>query len=295
VNTASAAATAQQKLRKSTNQLLINSEDLYTICTNAVLAEFSKPNLPWSVKARLQGRPFPEASRVLQEWAQLPITMDEFGERVREHQERLFRTTQMLPGVAELLGRLKADDDVVMAVATSSARRTYELKTNHLTEMVGMFEQKHIVVGDDPRIPRGRGKPAPDIYELALAVLNADRPADRQIHPEECLVFEDSVPGAEAGIRAGMQVVWVPHEGLLDVYDDRKEYVLAGLTGEHDEDASEEGRRADEEWEKKREEWLANGRKFARVRGRPGEVADGWGQLHSSLENFPLEWYGIGS
>ncbi len=40
--------------------LLLNSEDLYTVCTNEVLREYGKPDLPWSIKAQLQGRPAPE-------------------------------------------------------------------------------------------------------------------------------------------------------------------------------------------------------------------------------------------
>lgn len=37
--------------------LLIDSEDIYTRVTNEVLAEYGKPNLPWNIKAQLQGRP----------------------------------------------------------------------------------------------------------------------------------------------------------------------------------------------------------------------------------------------
>lgn len=40
--------------------LLIDSEDLYTIVTNEVLHEYGKPDLPWHIKAQLQGRPGPE-------------------------------------------------------------------------------------------------------------------------------------------------------------------------------------------------------------------------------------------
>lgn len=40
--------------------LLIDSEDLYTICTNEVLHEYGRPDLPWNIKAQLQGRPGPE-------------------------------------------------------------------------------------------------------------------------------------------------------------------------------------------------------------------------------------------
>ena len=39
---------------------MIDSEDLYTICTNEVLREYGKPDLPWNIKAQLQGRPGPE-------------------------------------------------------------------------------------------------------------------------------------------------------------------------------------------------------------------------------------------
>jgi len=40
--------------------LLVNTEDLYSVCTNEVLREYGKPDMPWSVKAQLQGRPFPD-------------------------------------------------------------------------------------------------------------------------------------------------------------------------------------------------------------------------------------------
>ena len=42
--------------------LLIDSEDIYSLCTNAVLREYGRPDLPWSVKAQLQGRPAPEVN-----------------------------------------------------------------------------------------------------------------------------------------------------------------------------------------------------------------------------------------
>jgi pseudouridine-5'-monophosphatase len=39
--------------------LLLDSEDKYTIATNEVLREFGKPDLPWHIKAQMQGRPAP--------------------------------------------------------------------------------------------------------------------------------------------------------------------------------------------------------------------------------------------
>lgn len=40
--------------------LLIDSEDIYSECTNIILHEHGKPSLPWKIKAQLQGRPGPE-------------------------------------------------------------------------------------------------------------------------------------------------------------------------------------------------------------------------------------------
>lgn len=122
------------------------------------------------------------------------------------------------------------------------------------------------MLGDDIRIPAGRGKPFPDIYLLALQTVNASlEEGEEEIKPEECLVFEDSVPGVESGRRAGMRVVWVPHEGLRKEYEGREGEVLAGRTGEAGEV----------------EMHLV------------GEVGDGWGTQYPTLEAFPWKDYGI--
>lgn len=262
--------------------LLIDSEDLYTICTNAVLHEYGRPSLPWNIKAQLQGRPGPEAGRIFEEWAQLPISGDELMSKIRKHQEQHFPKTKTLPGVRELLARLSGN--VEMALATSSHEKNFELKTKHLDDVFAVFPKQQRVLGDDERIPKGRGKPAPDIYLLALDIIN-DRlrgESKPEITPAECLVFEDSVPGVEAGRRAGMQVVWCPHPGLLEEMRGNEDRILAGLMGEH------------KEVEEKNEKIGVvehDGRE--RHRGAPGEIGDGWGRLLTTLEHFPFQDYGI--
>jgi HAD superfamily hydrolase (TIGR01509 family) len=51
-------------------------------------------------------------------------------------------------------------------------------------------------------VPPGRGKPHPDMFQLAAKLAGVD--------PGKCLVFEDATPGLQAAVAAGMQVVHVP-------------------------------------------------------------------------------------
>ena len=153
-----------------------------------------------------------------------------------------------------------------MALATSSHEANFKLKTGHLEELFEVFDGNRRVLGDDVRIPQGRGKPAPDIYLLALQTINKSLPeGEKEILPEECLVFEDSVPGVEAGRRAGMRVAWVPHPELKGEYNGREKEVLAGRTGE--------GGQVDLH--------------------QLGEVDDGWADYLENLVDFPYGKFGI--
>jgi pseudouridine-5'-monophosphatase len=297
--------------------LLIDSEDLYTICTNETLRKYGKPDLPWNIKAQLQGRPGPEvlffsfflffffylfffsfprppplvlllrpppppppspptnnptqAGRIFHEWAQLPITREDFLQQTSELQRKYFPSTKPLPGVPCLLSTLAANPAVHMALATSSHKANFHLKTAHLEQLFAVFNEENRVLGDDKRIPSGKGKPAPDIYLLALETINQRLRAEGQqeVTPAECLVFEDSVPGVESGRRAGMQVVWCPHPGLLEEYKGREGDVLAGASIVKQYGVSSGGE------------------------GVPGKEGDGWARLHSTLEGFPYESYGM--
>jgi len=202
--------------------LLLSTEDMYTTATNKVLAKYNKPPLPWSVKLHLQGRPGAGAAQILLDWAKLPLTVEEFVSQTSAEQAKLWPTTEFLPGTRELLEYLHAHK-IPIALATSSPYDKYILKSGHLQDTFSLFG-KHIVTGDDPRIPPGRGKPAPDIYLAALASLNQDRKAAgvQEIKPEECLVFEDGLAGVESGHAANMTVIWIPHPELVQLFGKEK-------------------------------------------------------------------------
>ncbi|KAI1862082.1 uncharacterized protein JN550_010547 [Neoarthrinium moseri] len=267
--------------------LLLDTEDIYTLCINLLLEKYDRPNLPWSIKAQLQGRPFPQANAIFHEWAQLPVPQDDYNKQIQDLQSQHFPTTKPLPGVEKLLsdlGRtrwwdLSASDGktpgdrtarphrVHIALATSSHSKNFQIKTAHLTELFSVFETPRRVLGDDQRVAPGRGKPLPDIYLLALQTINDSLPAgEKPITPEECLVFEDSVPGVEAGRRAGMRVVWCPHPMLKQEYAGREAEILAGRMGAAGEAVDVH---------------------------QLGEIGDGWADYYQDLQNFPYEKYGM--
>jgi pseudouridine-5'-monophosphatase len=173
-------------------------------------------------------------TKLLSHYPNVPHTPETLIPLFAALKQTMFPTVQPLPGVARLLNHLHRHR-ISMAVATSSKRVFYNLKTSHLGELFGLFEGKVICADDrvdgaeggERVIKEGRGKPAPDIYLTAaqkllnLPVTITEDPA--QITPEEAslrargLVFEDAIPGVEAGQRAGMAVVWVPDAELLAV------------------------------------------------------------------------------
>lgn len=159
------------------------------------------------------------------------------------------------------------------------------MKTEHLQELFDVFPASQKVLGDDTRIAKGRGKPLPDIYLLALETINAGLrvKGEEEVKPEECLVFEDAVPGVEAGRRAGMRVIWCPHPGLLEAYKGREEEVLAGATGEHKEEEKTEAEKEADALKKGRLDDV----------GQIGTIGDGWAELVGSLVDFDYGKYGI--
>ncbi|KAI8631920.1 HAD-like domain-containing protein [Xylariaceae sp. FL1651] len=258
--------------------LLLDTEDIYTLCINTVLEKYGRPNLPWSIKARLQGRPGPEANALFHQWAQLPISESDYLTQFSALQQKHFLDAKPLPGVEKLLADLgrtrwfekqKGEGQghrVHIALATSSTSANFAVKTKKWTELFAVFESHRRVLGDDPRVQPGRGKPMPDIYLLALKTINDSlQEGEKPITPEECLVFEDSVPGVEAGRRAGMRVVWAPHPMLKKEYEGREKDILAGRMGEAgDVDVHQLGKHD-----------------------------DGWASYYPDLQSFPYGDYGI--
>jgi len=160
------------------------------------------------------------AVHLLSFFPDIPLTVPALLEQRNALQDELWPTVTLLPGVKKLILHLRAHN-IPMAVATSSRRRVFDLKTAHLREVFDCFEGR-VVCSDDKWDMRG--KPEPDIFLVAAReILGRDVGTPNAISASQLaerrkgLIFEDAIPGMQAGKRAGMLVVWVPDAQLLKV------------------------------------------------------------------------------
>lgn len=100
------------------------------------------------------------------------------------------------PGAAEALAHAK-ERGLKVVVATSTI---YTRAKTELSEL-GLFPYLDGIVSGD-MVPPGRGKPAPDIFLLAMEKIG--------VSPAECLVVEDSESGCRGGVASGARTVMIP-------------------------------------------------------------------------------------
>lgn len=195
--------------------LLLDTERFYTEVTQRIVGRYGK-TFDWSVKSNMVGRPAIESARYLVATLELPITAEDYLREREGMLEELMPTAEPMPGAVELTRALAARG-VPQAVATSTGRRLFDLKTQRHRDWFALFAA--VVLGDDPRI--ARGKPAPDIFLLAARELGAE--------PASCVVLEDAPSGVAAARAAGMRVVAVPYPGMDAAKLADADVVLASL------------------------------------------------------------------
>jgi len=182
--------------------LLLDTEPFYTEAHQIVAGRYGKV-FDWSVKSKMIGLPAQTSAKAMIGALQLPLTVPEYLEMREPILEKLFPKAEPMPGAVRLTRHLHGSA-VPQAVATSSTRHHFQLKSSRHSEWFRVFDC--IVTGDDPEIKQG--KPNPDIFLVAADRLN--------VAPENCLVFEDSPAGIEAARAAGMVAIAVPDPNMSD-------------------------------------------------------------------------------
>ncbi len=175
--------------------LLLDTEPMYRRASEAAGGEFGV-EFSAELYDRLIGLGARDIEAKLLQHFGADFPLSRFRESWRAHWQAEVATTGVTvkSGAIELLQVLQRAG-VNFAIATSTPRP----RTNELLEssgLLGLFQT--VVTGDEV----DRGKPAPDIYQLAARRL--------AIGTKLCVALEDSDAGILAAARAGMTAIMIP-------------------------------------------------------------------------------------
>lgn len=169
--------------------VLIDSEDL---SADVLIAELSRLGIHIDrahVRTHFIGRSFPTVANLIRDSFATSLP-DDFEARYRATLLTRFETDlQPTPGIADLLGTLPLPKCV--ATSSSPPRVARSLAITGLNVHFG----PHVFTASQV----ARGKPFPDLFLFAARHMGHD--------PDRCTVIEDSRPGIDAGLAAGMRVL----------------------------------------------------------------------------------------
>ena len=174
--------------------LMFNTEDLYDDVGDTLLQRHGQ-RFTRELKLEMMGRPGQEALAIMKERCNLPQSVEELREQVKQiFSELLPGRIEMMPGLAALLDFLE-HNKIPKCVATSSHRQ-------FATEALGSFDLEprfeFVLTADDVQ----NGKPDPEVYLAAATRLG--------VQTEQLLVLEDSEIGSRAAVAAGAFTIAVP-------------------------------------------------------------------------------------
>lgn len=191
--------------------LLIDSEVHYETGMRNVCERHGR-NFDWDIKSQIMGTTGFVTAEMIVRLLDLPIPADQFVREVEDEYPSVFPLTQMMPGVERLLDHLKKHK-IPMAIASSSKKRWFDVKTDKFGPKFPSYFHHILLAPEESRVKEC--KPAPDTFLVCREMFAEDGHGVKVNGiplppPSSFLVFEDSVSGVKAGVRAGMQVVMVP-------------------------------------------------------------------------------------
>ena len=208
---------------------LLDTEPIYDEAAQKLIDQYGNGNkITWDIKQKIIGTPPKIHCKIFVDAFKIKLTPEEFQKRRDELLIEPFKSCKFKKGAKEATHKCKYEIGLKVGIATSSPKKNFENKTNHLKDWLNE-DIDIIITCDDDRIKKG--KPAPDIFLLGAKELNVD--------PQECIVFEDAPSGAQAALSAGIKIVVVIMEdyqkSTLDnlIYDKNKSKLIVLDSLEH--------------------------------------------------------------
>ena len=116
------------------------------------------------------------------------------------YQDAIRNQVGIFPGVKALIAELSA----ALPLAVASGALRHEIET--ILNSAGLLQYfNSIISAEDVK----QGKPEPEIFLKALAILNSQIQTGKAIEASECVVIEDSKEGVSGARRAGMKCLAV--------------------------------------------------------------------------------------
>jgi HAD superfamily hydrolase (TIGR01509 family) len=170
--------------------VLVDSEVLFNQVLAEQLTACGYPIDADSAIERFTGMSMPSLMAIIETELGHPLP-DDFTPACRARANAVLdRDLQAIPGIAAVLERHRGARCVASSSSPTRIRRSLET-----TGLIGYFTDKTLFSAAMVRY----GKPAPDLFLHAARAMGAA--------PADCVVIEDSAPGAQAAVAAGMVVL----------------------------------------------------------------------------------------
>jgi HAD superfamily hydrolase (TIGR01509 family) len=193
---------------------IIDSEPYWLASEQALAAEH---NGVWTVDDGLDviGMSLEKSSQVLKDRANVTLETSEIVDRLtNDVQSKLAKVVPWRPGAKELLLDLRKHN-VKTALVTMALSRMAKQVVDAIP-----FEAFDVIVAGDNVT---RGKPHPEAYEKAAALLGFDT--------KDCIAFEDSITGLTSAEAAGTYAIGIPNIIEIPVKEGRVIWpTLEGVT-----------------------------------------------------------------
>ena len=178
--------------------VLVDSEPLSERVSLEMIAEHGVAMPVEEMSARYLGTSDADMVRDIER--RLGATFPEgFVDEMQARKLLAFRASvRAMDGVADAIGAI-ASAGVLLCVASSGPREATRIKLES-AGLLGPFGGRLFSAYDVPR-----GKPHPDVFLYAAAQMG--------VAPARCVVVEDSLPGVQGAVAAGMRVLGYAPEG----------------------------------------------------------------------------------